>query len=271
MQIRELEKKADQIRKMVVEMIGRLGVGHVGGALSAVDLVTALYYKEMKIDPKNPKWKERDRFVMSKGHAGPALYAVLADKGYFDKEHLKTLNLPNTILPSHCDMNKTPGVDMTAGSLGQGLSCAVGMALAARLDNLDYYVYALIGDGESQEGQIYEALMFAAHKRLNNLIVFIDNNRMQIDGYTDDINKIEPIDKKADAFGYFTQRVNGHDIQQILDAIKKAKAQTEKPSFIVLDTIKGYKFKLAEEKGPACHNMSIDETDWREYACCKEE
>ena len=271
MQKKELNKKADEIRKLIVEMIGRLGVGHIGGALSVVDVLTALYYKEMKIDPKNPKWQERDRFIMSKGHAGPALYAVLADKGYFDKELLKTLNQPHTLLPSHCDMNLTPGVDMTAGSLGQGLSAAVGMALGSKLDKNENYIYAIIGDGESQEGQIYEALMLAGHRKLDNLIVFIDNNKMQIDGMTDDINTIEPIDKKAEAFNFYTQRIDGHNIEEILKAIKKAKEQKEKPSFIILETIKGYGFRYAEEKGTGCHNMKIGEEEWRQYCGCEEE
>ena len=176
-----LNAKSDEIRKILIEMIGRLGVGHVGGSLSVVDLLTVLYYDLAKVDPKNPKDPDRDRIVMSKGHAGPALYAALASKGYFPMDEIKTLNRPGTKLPSHCDMNKTVGVDMTAGSLGQGISAAVGMALAGKMDKKDYQVYAIIGDGESQEGQVWEALMFAGNKKLNNLTVFLDNNRMQID------------------------------------------------------------------------------------------
>ncbi len=260
-----LKTKADVIRKLVVEMIGRLGVGHIGGALSIVDILTYLYYKEMKVDPKNPNDSNRDRLVLSKGHAGPALYAVLADKGYFPMEEIKTLNRPGTNLPSHCDMNKTKGVDMTAGSLGQGLSAAVGMALASKLDNKDNYVYAIIGDGEAQEGQIYEALMFAGNKKLNNLIVFLDNNKMQIDGMTEEINDIEPFDKKGEAFKFFTQRINGHCFESIDEAVKRAKAQKEQASLIILDTVKGKGFKFAEELGVGCHSASYDEKTWREY------
>ncbi len=263
-----LYKKADKVRRLTVEMIGRLGVGHIGGALSIVEVLTYLYYKEMKIDPKDPQKKDRDRLVISKGHAGPVQYSVLADKGYFDIEEIKTLNLPNTNLPSHCDMNKTKGVDMTAGSLGQGLSAAVGMALASKLDNIKNYIYAIIGDGESQEGQIYEALMYAGNKKLENLIVFLDNNKMQIDGYTRDINDIEPFDKKAEAFKFYTQRINGHDIEEIAEAIKKAKQQKEKPSLIILETIKGYGFPLAEKLGVSNHNTRYGEEEWRSF--CKE-
>lgn len=262
-----LYEKAEEITKLVVEMIGRIGVGHIGGALSIVDVLTYLYYKEMKIDAKNPTWQERDRMVISKGHAGPALYAVLADKGYFPLEEIKTLNRPNTKLPSHCDMNLTVGIDMTAGSLGQGLSAAVGMALASKLDKIDNYIYAIIGDGESQEGQIYEALMLAGNRKLNNLIVFLDNNKMQIDGLTEDINSIEPFDKKGESFKFFTQRIDGHNMEEIGNAIKKAKSQKEKANLIILDTIKGKGFPYAIEKGIGSHNMGYDETTWRTF--CK--
>lgn len=260
-----LYKKGDEIRKLVVEMIGRLGVGHIGGALSIVDVLTYLYYKEMNIDPKNPEKKDRDRLVISKGHAGPAQYAVLADKGYFPIEEIKTLNLPNTNLPSHCDMNKTVGIDMTAGSLGQGLSAAVGMALASKLDKIENYVFSIIGDGESQEGQIYEALMFAGNKKLDNLIVFLDNNKMQIDGLTEEVNDIEPFDKKGEAFKFFTQRTNGHSYEEIDQAVKKAKEQKQKPSLIILETKKGYGFPLAEKLGIGSHNTKYGEKEWREY------
>lgn len=260
-----LNEKADEIRKILVEMIGRLGVGHIGGALSIVDVLTVLYYGEMNIDPKNPKKTDRDRLVISKGHAGPALYAVLADKDYFPMEEIKTLNQPETRLPSHCDMNKTPGIDMTAGSLGQGLSAAVGMALASKLDKIDNYIYSIIGDGESQEGQIYEALMLAGNKKLDNLIIFQDNNKMQIDGLTADINSVEPFEKKGEAFNLFTQRVDGHDHSAIKKAIKKAKEQKQQASLIILDTVKGKGFDVAESKGVGCHNMSYDEKTWRAY------
>ncbi len=264
-----LYKKADKIRKMTVEMIGRLGVGHIGGALSIVEILTYLYYKEMRVDPKNPQKMDRDRLVISKGHAGPTQYAILAEKGYFDKEEIKTLNLPGTNLPSHCDMNKTKGIDMTAGSLGQGLSAAVGMAIASKLENIDNYVYAIIGDGEAQEGQIYEAMMYAGNMKLDNLIIFLDNNKMQIDGYTKDINDIEPFDKKGEAFKLCTQRINGHKLEEIEKAIIKAKKQKERASLIILETIKGYGFPLAEKLGVSNHNTRYGEKEWKEF--CKEE
>lgn len=264
-----LNDKSDEIRKILIEMIGRLGVGHVGGSLSVVDLLTVLYYDLAKVDPKNPKDPDRDRIVMSKGHAGPALYATLASKGYFPMEEIKTLNQSGTNLPSHCDMNKTIGVDMTAGSLGQGISCAVGMALAGKMDKKDYHVYAIIGDGESQEGQVWEALMLAGNKKLDNLTVFLDNNRMQIDDYVDNINSVEPFDKKCEAFNMQAIRVNGHDKAALYDAIVKAKNTKGKCTCIVMDTIKGYGVPWAESKGVGSHSFSISEEQWREY-CNKE-
>lgn len=265
-----LQSKALDVRKITVEMIGRLGVGHIGGALSIVDLLAVLYYDIAKVNPKNPKDPDRDRIVMSKGHAGPALYSVLADKGYFPMEEVKTLNQPGTNLPSHCDMNKTVGIDMTAGSLGQGLSAAVGMALAGRIDKKDYKVFCILGDGESQEGQVWEALMYAGNMRLGNLVIFIDNNGMQIDGMTADINALEPLDEKGSAFNLHTQRINGHDIEALEDAINTALSIKDKTSLIILDTIKGYGVDWVSSKGAGCHSMSITEEQWREF-CGKED
>ncbi|MDE7079976.1 MAG: transketolase [Clostridia bacterium] len=264
-----LQSKALDIRKLTVEMIGRLGVGHIGGALSIVDLLTVLYYDMANVTPQSPKDPNRDRIVMSKGHAGPALYSVLADKGYFPIEEIKTLNKPGTNLPSHCDMNKTVGIDMTAGSLGQGLSCAIGMALAGKIDKKDYKVFCILGDGESQEGQVWEALMYAGNMRLDNLVIFVDNNGMQIDGMTSDINSIEPLDEKSKAFNLHTQRINGHDIQAIENAVNCAINTKDKCSLIVLDTIKGYGVDWVSSKGFGCHSMSISEEQWREF-CGKE-
>lgn len=264
-----LESKALDIRKLTVEMIGRLGVGHIGGALSIIDLLTVLYYDIANVDPKAPKNPDRDRIVLSKGHAGPALYSVLADKGYFPMEEIKTLNLPGTNLPSHCDMNKTIGIDMTAGSLGQGLSCAIGMALAGKLDKKDYKVFCIMGDGESQEGQVWEALMYAGNMGLDNLVIFIDNNGMQIDGMTKDINGLEPLDEKGKAFNLHTQRINGNDITAIYDAVNTALDTKGKCSLIVMDTIKGFGVDWVAEKGFGCHSMSISEAQWREF-CGKE-
>ena len=268
--LEHLQSKALDVRKIAVEMIGRLGVGHIGGTLSIIDLLAVLYYDVAKVDPKNPKDPDRDRIVMSKGHAGPALYSVLADKGYFPMEEIKTLNQAGTNLPSHCDMNKTIGIDMTAGSLGQGLSCAVGMALAGKIDKKDYKVFCILGDGESQEGQVWEALMYAGNMRLDNLVIFIDNNKMQIDGMTDYINSIEPLDEKAKAFNLHTQRINGHDIEAIEQALQNAFDTKDKTSLIVLDTIKGYGVDWVSSKGAGCHSMSITEAQWREF-CGKED
>ena len=236
-----LQNKAKDIRKITIEMIGRLGSGHVGGSLSIVDLLTDIYYNAGNVDPKNPGDPDRDRIVISKGHAGPGLYAVLASKGYFPMEEIKTLNKGGTHLPSHCDMNKTVGVDMTAGSLGQGLSCAIGMALAGKLDKKNYRVYCVIGDGESQEGQVWEAAMFAAHYKLDNLCIIVDINGLQIDGRTCDVMNTEPVDAKFAAFGCDVVKVNGHDFQELEDAFAKFHANhgTGKPTAILMKTTKG--------------------------------
>ena len=230
--------------------------------MSVMDALTVIYYDKANVDPSNPKKQDRDRVIMSKGHAGPAMYAVLADLGYYPKEWMTTLNRNGTNLPSHCDMNKTPGIDMTAGSLGQGLSAAVGMAIAAKIDRNPATIYCFIGDGESQEGQIWEATMLAAAKKLDNLIVLLDYNKMQLDGPVASINGLEPVADKWKAFNFFVQQVNGHDIEAISDAIDAAKAQKGKPSMIVLDTIKGYGASFTQ--GVAnCHSMSVPEEVWR--------
>lgn len=261
-EVRFLRRKATLIRILTIEMIGHLGVGHIGGSLSIAEVLAVLYYKVMRVDPKNPRWEDRDRFVLSKGHAGPALYSVLSDLGFFPREWIYTLNRPNTKLPSHCDRLKTPGVDMTAGSLGQGLSVAVGMALGAKIQKKNFYVYALIGDGESQEGQIWEAAMYAAHNKLNNLIAFTDYNKMQIDGYVKEVNNLEPLAEKWRAFNWYVREVDGHDVEKIYDAVVEAKAQNEKPSMIILHTIKGRGAYFAEGK-ITCHNMPIKEEEWK--------
>ncbi|MFN6992345.1 MAG: transketolase [Fervidobacterium sp.] len=260
-EIKFLKRQATTIRMITIEMIGKLGVGHIGGSLSIAEVLSVLYYKVMRIDPKNPTWEERDRFVLSKGHAGPALYSVLANLGYFPYEWIDTLNKPNTNLPSHCDRLKTPGVDMTAGSLGQGLSAAVGMALGAKIMKKDFYVYAIIGDGESQEGQIWEAAMFAAHNKLNNLIAFTDYNKMQIDGYIHEINNLEPLADKWRAFNWYVIEVDGHDVVQIYNAVMESKNQ-DKPTMIILHTTKGKGAYFAEGK-ITCHNMPIKEEEWK--------
>ena len=253
----ELEKKCIEIRKSVLNTIGTLGVGHIGGCLSIVDLLVVLYEKHMNIDPKNPNMEGRDRLIVSKGHSGPAVYAVLADKGYFDKSWLLTLNQSGTNLPSHCDMNRTPGIDMTTGSLGQGFSCAMGIAKASKIRKDNATIYTIIGDGESQEGQIWEAAMFAAHQKLDNVIAFTDYNKLQLDGKVEDICGIEPLDKKWEAFGWNVINVeDGNNCEQIDNAITLAK-KADKPSMIILNTIKGKGISFAEKAGVNNHSMPI--------------
>ena len=213
--------------------------GHPGGSLSAADLFTYLYYKELNVDPRNPQWEDRDRFVLSKGHCCPSLYAVLAMKGFFDWDELTNLRHVGSMLQGHPDMNKTPGVDMSTGSLGQGVSTACGMALAAKLDRKDYRVYTLLGDGEVEEGQVWEAAMFASHNNLDNLVVMVDQNGLQIDGTVDDVAGIEPLDKKFEAFGFEVFKIDGHDFEQIKDALDKAKTVKGKPTAILCRTVKG--------------------------------
>ncbi|MBR2138559.1 MAG: transketolase [Bacilli bacterium] len=252
-----MQKIAKEIRALTVECIASIGQGHIGGSLSIVDALTVLYFKHMNVDPSNPKKEGRDRLVVSKGHAGPGVYATLARKGYFPIEELYTLNRFGTNLPSHCDMNKTPGVDMTAGSLGQGLSCACGLALGSRLSNDGAYIYCIIGDGESQEGQIWEASMFAAHQKLDNLIVMLDNNKLQLSGYTNDVLALTNPKAKWESFGFFVQEIDGNDINQVDEAIVKAKQNKGKPSMIVLNTIKGKGLSYSENAGIDNHSMPI--------------
>lgn len=251
-----LRKKCIDVRANVITTIGTLGVGHIGGSLSIVDLLVVLYEKHMKIDPKNPKMPGRDRLIVSKGHAGPAVYAMLAEKGFFEKEWLLTLNQSGTNLPSHCDMNRTPGVDMTTGSLGQGFSCAMGVAKASKIRGDHATIYTIIGDGESQEGQIWEAAMFAAHQNLNNVIAFTDYNRMQIDGDIPDICDLSSLADKWSAFGWNTVEIDGHDLDAIDRAITDAK-NSDRPSMIILDTVKGKGVKFIEEMGFGNHSIPM--------------
>jgi transketolase len=252
----ELEGFAKEIRKLAIRMIGELGVGHIGGAMSISDILAVLYGKHLKADPKNPRATDRDRLVLSKGHAGPALYAALAAKGYFPKDWLSTLNKGGTKLPSHCDRNLTPGIDMTTGSLGQGLSAACGIATALRLNNNPAKVFCIIGDGESDEGQNWEAAMFAAHKGLCNLITFTDYNNAQIDGTTTDIMALEHLREKWAAFGWHAVEANGHDVAQLDAAIALAKTRTDRPTMIIMNTIKGKGCTFAEGKVES-HNMPV--------------
>ncbi|MFA9380711.1 MAG: transketolase [Acetanaerobacterium sp.] len=252
-----LQGAAKKIRYLLMDELGHLGVGHVGGSLSIADALAVLYFDKMNIDPQNPKMEGRDRLVMSKGHAGPALYAALAHRGYFDPELLHTLNQPGTLLPSHCDMLLTPGVDMTAGSLGQGISCAVGIAKACKIKGEDSYVYCIIGDGESQEGQVWEASMAAAQFKLDNLIVMLDYNNMQIDGMVDDVNSLRNPAARWEALGFAAFEVDGHDVEAVAKAIDDAKKVSGAPSLIVLRTIKGRGVSFVEQAGFGCHNMTI--------------
>ena len=257
MNAEELKEKCRYIRRLIIEEIGTLGVGHVGGSLSAVEALVALYYVHMNIDPDDPKKEKRDRFVLSKGHAGPALYAVLADKGYFPLDFIKTLNQPGTYLPSHCDMNLTTGIDMTAGSLGQGLSCAAGMAYGSKLKDDGAYIYCMIGDGESQEGQIWEAAMFAAHTQLARLIAFTDYNKLELDGYLKDQNDIEPLKEKWAAFGWNALEVDGSDISSVVNAVFAAKESRKKPTMIILHTVKGKGVSFIEADPLNNHHMTL--------------
>jgi transketolase len=265
--VKDLEKQAKELRKLTIEMIGKLGVGHIGGCLSIMDALSVLFFHEMNIDPKQPKMADRDRFILSKGHGGPAVYSALALKGYFDISELDTLNCSNTKLPSHCDMNLTTGIDMTAGSLGQGFSASLGFAIAGKIDKKDYTVYTIIGDGESQEGQVWEAAMLAGNRKLDNLIAFTDFNNAQIDGTSDEINSIRPLDAKWEAFNWHVQVIDGHDIGAILEAIKKAKEAKGKPSMIIMNTIKGKGAYFAEGLVTS-HNMPVTDEMWR-TACAQ--
>ena len=252
-----LEKIAREIRILTVKCIVSLGSGHIGGSMSIVDVLTALYYKEMNVDPKNPLMEGRDRLVVSKGHAGPAVYATLAHKGYFPESELYTLNKYGTNLPSHCDMNKTPGVDMTTGSLGQGISCAIGLALGSKIKNDNATIYAIIGDGESQEGQVWEAAFFASHKKLDNLIVFLDYNKMQLDGTLEEVNDSGNMYDKFKSFGFDTYSIDGHNIDEIIATIEKAKTVKGMPHMIVLNTIKGKGVSFAEAAKANSHSMPV--------------
>lgn len=236
----ELEKIAVEVRKGVVTATHAAKCGHPGGSLSAADIFTYLYFEEMNIDPKNPKMENRDRFVLSKGHTAPGLYATLANRGFFPIEDLKTLRHTGSYLQGHPDMKHIPGVDMSSGSLGQGISCAVGMALAGKMDNKDYRVYTLLGDGEIEEGQVWEAAMFAGHRKLDNLVVIVDNNNMQIDGTLDEVCSPDPIDKKFEAFNFHVIQVaDGNDFAQLTEAFKEAKETKGMPTAIIAHTLKG--------------------------------
>ena len=235
----ELEKMANEIRKDIVTAVHSAKSGHPGGSLSSADIFTYLYFEEMNVDPANPKWEDRDRFVLSKGHVAPGLYSTLAEKGYFPKEDLKTLRHTGSYLQGHPDMKHIPGIYMSSGSLGQGVSVAVGMAAAGKYDKKDYRVYTLTGDGEIQEGQIWEAAMWAGHRKLDNLVVIVDNNNLQIDGSVEDVCSPYPIDKKFEAFNFHVINIDGNDFDQIRAAFKEARETKGMPTAIIAKTVKG--------------------------------
>ena len=266
----ELQKIANEVRKDIVTAVHAAKAGHPGGSLSAADVFTYLYFEEMNIDPKDPKKADRDRFVLSKGHTAPGYYSALAERGFFPKEDLKTLRHLGSYLQGHPDMKHIPGVDMSSGSLGQGISAAVGMALSAKLSNESYRVYTLLGDGEIQEGQVWEAAMFAGHRKLDNLVVIVDNNGLQIDGKIDDVCSPYPIDKKFEAFNFHVINVaDGNDVSQIYDAVMAAYETEGKPTCIVLNTIKGKGATFAEPIG--AHSSQPSEEEWEEAIKAAEE
>lgn len=237
--VEELEKMANTVRKGIIEEVYNGQSGHPGGSLSVADILTVLYFHELNIDEKNPKWEDRDRVVLSKGHCSPALYSCLANRGFFPVEDLKTFRKIDSYLQGHPDMNKIPGVDMTTGSLGQGLSAAVGMAIAGKMDKKDYRVYCILGDGEIEEGQIWEAAMSAKKYALDNLCVIVDNNNLQIDGTIEEVMSPYPIDEKFKSFGFEMVKIDGHNMQEILDAFDVAKHVKGKPVCMIAKTIKG--------------------------------
>lgn len=243
----ELKQIACKIRLAVIEGTYNAKSGHPGGSLSIADILSYLYFAKMNVDPKNPQWEDRDRFVLSKGHTAPALYGALAEKGFFSKDLIKTLRKPDSILQGHPSMRYTPGVDMSTGSLGQGISAAVGMALAGKLKNKSYRVYTILGDGEIEEGEVWEAAMFAGNKKLSNLTAVVDFNNLQIDGSLDEVNSPCPIDSKFAAFGWNVLTIDGHDLDQIEEAFTKAEECTDKPTCIIAKTVKGKGVSFMED------------------------
>ena len=241
-------EKARQIRRHIIKMLGQAGSGHTGGSLSASDIAACLYFWEMNIDPSQPHWVERDRFVLSKGHAAPVLYAVLAEKGFFPPDNLNNLRKLGSPLQGHPDMRKVPGVEASTGSLGQGISWAVGMALAGKMDNKSYRVYTLLGDGEIEEGMVWEAAMAAAHYKLDNLIAFVDHNGLQIDGRVEEVMSPLPIPDKFKAFGWEVLEIDGHDHKQIMKALNTARSLKNKPTAVVAHTVKGKGCSFMEDR-----------------------
>lgn len=261
--VKELENIAKKIRLGIIEQVYNGKSGHPGGSLSCADILTVLYFNQMNISPENPKSPKRDRFVLSKGHASPALYSTLAHRGYFDIEELKTFRNIESKLQGHPDMNKVPGVDMTTGSLGQGLSVANGMALSSKLNSDGLRVYCLVGDGEIQEGQIWESMMSSAHYKLDNLCLIVDNNNLQIDGEVDKVKNIYPIDEKLKSFGFEVIKIDGHNISQIIEAFESAKKIKGKPTAIIANTIKGKGVSFMENQA-GWHGKAPNEEQYKQ-------
>lgn len=256
--VERLEEQAVQLRRAIVEMIHAAKAGHPGGSLSAVDMITALYFHVMRIDPQNPRWEDRDRFVLSKGHACPALYAALARRGFFDPKHLTTLRQYHSILQGHPDMNKTPGIDISSGSLGNGLAIGVGMAMSGRLHHQDYMTYVMLGDGEVQEGMVWEAAMAAHHHDLGNLVAIVDCNGVQINGWVNEIMTVEPLADKWRAFGWNVVEVNGHNMKDLLTVLHTAKTMRH-PTVILMRTVKGRGVSFMEDDCKWHGNSPSDE------------
>lgn len=259
----ELKKIAKEIRKGIIEEVYQAQSGHPGGSLSITDILTVLYFKEMNIDPQNPNWEDRDRFVLSKGHCSPALYATLASRGFFSIEELKTFRKIDSKLQGHPDRKHIPGVDMTTGSLGQGLSAANGMAISAKLDNKSYRVYCVLGDGEIEEGQIWEAAMTANKYHLDNLCVIVDNNNLQIDGKVEEVMSPYPIDEKFRSFGFEVIKIDGHNIEEIIKAFEVAKNVKGKPTCIIASTIKGKGVSFMENQA-SWHGKAPNEEQYKQ-------
>lgn len=263
MNIEELKKQANEIRKGVLTGVFNAKSGHPGGSLSATDIYTYLFFEEMNIDPKNPKKEDRDRFVLSKGHAAPGYYSTLAHRGFFPVEDMKSLRKIGSYLQGHPDMKGVPGVDMSSGSLGQGISAGVGMAISAKLSNDDYRIYTLLGDGEIQEGQVWEASMLASHRQLDNLVVIVDNNNLQIDGSIEEVNSPYPIDKKFEAFNFHVINVDGHNFEELEKAFNEAKTIKNKPTAIIAKTVKGKGVSFMENN-VAWHGSAPNEEQYNE-------
>lgn len=276
MSVQELKKQSIELKKKVISMIYKAKSGHPGGSLSSADFITALYFREMNLDPQNPRWQDRDRFVLSKGHVCPIQYAALAARGYFDERELDTLRQEGSILQGHPDMNKCPGIDISTGSLGQGLACGVGMAIAAKKDQRNYRVFVVVGDGECQEGEIWEAAQTAYKYQLDNLIVFVDNNNLQLDGITDEVMPNIHLGNKFEAFGFDTYEINGHDMQEIVDTLDRIRMTGNgKPKCIFANTVKGKGISYMENEcgwhgvapNEAQFNQAMDELNQQLKAC----